>query len=306
MDRNQVIGISLLAVLGIGFLFYNQHEQKIYTEQKRADSVAHAMANPRQVIDSSKVAAAIAGTTTPVQDSATAAMLRLQPPAYRGQAETVTLENKKLSLQFTSKGAYPVAANIKDYLNYNKTPLFLFNGKGNQLSAILPVDNGKSTADLYFVPVLRSEPNGDKSVDFTADLGGGKKVDIVYTLPADDYMMRCNIVLTGIAANSLPLNWQIAGLHTEKDIASERQSARGGSTQIYYRNKNGDADYFSLKDEEKTLHNDAPSHWLGFRKQYFSTVLIADDAFSKMDVTYKINPDDSVIVAQNKARLHCH
>ena len=300
MDRNQVIGFSLLALLLIGYLFYNQHEQKVYFEQKRTDSIAYAIAHPRSVVDSSK---AVLAAASPVKDSATEAMIRMQPPSYHGQAETVTLENKKLAIRFTSKGAYPVAANIKGYKTYEQQPLLLFNGKGNQLSAILPFDNGKSTADLFFVPVMKDEPNGDKTVDFTADLGGGKKVDILYTLPADDYMMRCNVVLTGLTATSLPLNWQLSGLHTEKDITSERQNARGGSTQIYYRNKNGEGDYFTIRDEEKLIHNDGISQWLGFRKQYFSAALICDDGFTKMDTKFMIKPDDSNIVAQNIASL---
>ncbi len=304
MDRNQVIGFALLLLLAVGYLFYNQHEQSLYFEHKRADSVAYAIAHPRPIVDSSK---AIADTSkagnAPVKDSATEAMIKSQPASYHGQAEMVTLENKKLSLQFTSKGAYPVAANLKDYKTYEKKPLFLFNGRGNQFSAILPFDNGKSTADLYFVPVIQNLPNGDKTVDFAADLGAGKKVDIIYTLPADDYMMSCNIVLTGLTAANLPLYWQTAGLHTEKDITTERQGARGGSTQIYWHNKNGDGDYFTIKDEETLKHNDGLSQWLGFRKQYFSTVLICDEGFTKMDTKFMIKPDDSSIVAVNQAQL---
>jgi YidC/Oxa1 family membrane protein insertase len=294
MDRNQVIGFSLLAVLAIVFVMYNQHEQKAYTEQKRTDSIAYAAAHPHQSIDTLKATAAPV-----VKDSATEALRALQPAAYNGTAQVVTLENKKLSLQFTSKGAFPVAAAIKNYKTYHQKPLDLFNGPANQLSAILPFDNGKSTADLYFTPVLRDEPNGDKTIDFSGDLGGGKKVDIIYTLPADDYMMRCNIVLTGIQASSLMLNWQVQGLHTEKDIANERMA-----TQVYYHNKNGDNDYFTVPRDEKTIHNnDGVSQWLGFRKQYFSTALVADDGFSKMDAKFGYKVEDTNVVAQNLGML---
>ncbi|MES2701494.1 MAG: membrane protein insertase YidC [Bacteroidota bacterium] len=294
MDRNQVIGFSLLAVLLIGYITYNQHEQKVYQEQKKSDSVAYAKAHPRPVIDSSKVitqASAIAGN-----DSAAEALRRLQPPAFNGTAQTVVLENKKLSLQFTTKGAFPTSAQLKDYKTYYKKPLYLFNGPGNVLSMILPVDNGRSTADLYFSPVQKQEPNGDKTIDFSADLGGGKRVDIIYTLPADDYMMRCNIVLTGIPAGTVPLTWQTLGLHTEKDLDNERLGA-----QFYYRNKNGDEDYFTIHNEEKVVHNDGTSFWLGFRKQYFSTALIADDGFTKMDIKAMYKQGDTNITAQNLA-----
>jgi YidC/Oxa1 family membrane protein insertase len=295
MDRNQVTGFALLALLLIGYLFYNQHEQKVFLEHKTQDSIAYAKVHPKPLVDTVKPAA---GATAPAAtDSATIALRKSQPPAYYGQEQKVTLENKKLLVEFSNKGAYPVSASIKGYKTYDQKTLYLFNGAGNYLSAILPFDNGKATADLYFLPVVKDEPNGDKTIDFSADLGSGKKVDIIYTLPADDYMMRCNIVLTGLPAQSLPLTWQTAGLHTEKAMINERLAA-----QVYYGDKNDKYDYFTIRTEDKKTA-DFATNWVGFRKQYFSTVLIADDGFSKTEVLYKSNNDDTNIVAQTKADL---
>ena len=294
MDRNQITGFALLALLLIGYLFYNQYEQKTYQANKTRDSIAYVQAHPHQAADSIKAA----GTTTmagAVPDSATVALRKSQPPAYYGQVQTVALENKKLRLQFTTKGAYPVSADIKDYKTYHQKTLYLFNGTGNSFSAILPFDNGKSTADLFFTAVTRDEPNGDKSVVFTADMGNSRKVTITYTLPANDYMMRCNIALNGIPTGTLKLNWQIAGLHTEKDMTNER-----AGTQVYYHNKNGDYDYYTVR-EKKTVNNDGASMWVGLRKQYFSSALIADDGFNKMDLEFLTKPDDTMQVAQAQA-----
>ena len=272
-------------------------------EQKRVDSVAHALANPRPKIDSSL--AVKAETAPAANDSVAEALRKTQPPAYYGTKEIVTLTNKKLSLQFSSKGAYPISANILQYKTYDQKPLYLFNGDGNYFSAILPFDNGRSTADLYCVPVTKDEPNGDKTVDFVADLGNGKRVNIMYTLPADDYMMRCSISLTGMPATAIPITLQTWGLKTEKDIAVERGG--GSVTQVYYKNKNGDGDYFSLRPEEKTQHDDGTCNWVGFRKQYFSTALISDDGFSRMDLKFAAKNDtakaDSNVVAQYQAKM---
>jgi YidC/Oxa1 family membrane protein insertase len=303
MDRNQLTGFALLAALLIGYFFYNSHEQKVIMEQKRADSTAHALANPRPKVDSSLT---VKAETAPVaNDSVAEALRKSQPPAYNGTKEIITLSNKKLAIQFSSKGAYPISANILNYKTYDKKPLYLFNGDGNYLSAILPFDNGRSTAELYFAPVIKDEPNGDKTVDFVADLGNGKSVNIMYTLPADDYMMRCSISLTGMPATALPITLQTLGLKTEKDIGYERGG--GSVTQVYYKNKNGDGDYFSLRPEEKTQHDDGTCNWVGFRKQYFSTALISDDGFSRMDLKFAAKTDstkaDSNVVAQYQAKM---
>lgn len=295
MDRNQIIGFSLLAALLIAYVTYNQHEQTKYAEQKKiADSIAAATA-PKKVAPP-----AAASITDTLVDSATAALRALQPPAYNGKSQTIDMQNKKVALTFTSKGAYPINARLKDYKTSNGQPLYIFNGTNNVLSAVLPFDNGKSTADLYFTPVTHQDPNGDNVIDFTADLGNGKKVDIVYTLPADDYMIRCNIVLTGMGAvQNLPLTWHTYALSTEKDLSNERMS-----TQVYYRNKNEDNDYFTVQQDTKSLDNTSnATHWLGFRKQYFSTALIADDGFSKMDAKFGYNAKDTAIAAQSLASL---
>lgn len=297
MDRNQVIGWGLLAALLIGYIFYNQHEQKVYFEKKHADSVAYAKAHPKPLIDSSKlVANAVADTAL---DSATLALKALQPAAYNGTEQMVTLENEKVSVQFSTKGAHPVAAMLKAYKTYAQKPLYLFNGKNNQMSVTLPIDNNISTGALYFTPVAKQLTNGDKSIVFSADLGNGKRVDMTYSLPADGYMMSCNIALTGIPASSLPLTWQTFVLPTEKDLTNERMA-----TQVYYRNTNEDHDYFTVQGEEKGLGNSSnSSQWLGFRKQYFSTALIADDHFSKMESKFSYKNGDTNVVAQSLAAL---
>ncbi len=292
MDRNQVIGFALLALMLVGYISYNQYEQKTYENKKRADSVAFAKLHPRK-IDTAVAPAVAAGN-----DSAAEAMRKLMPPAFNGTAQQVVLENKKVSIRFTTKGAFPVAANLKAYKTYHQDSLMLFNGAGNVLNAILPFDNGRATESLYFVPTERNGADGSKGLDFMADLGNGKKVDIIYSLAPDDYMMKCNIQLTGMPTQSIKLIWQVLGLKTEKDIANERLN-----TQVYYRFKNDDNDYFTIRKDEKMVNNDRTTSWMGFRKQYFSTALIADDGFSKMDIKAGLKEEDTLAVAHASAEM---
>lgn len=294
MDRNQVIGFALLAALLIGYISYNQYAQKKFELQKKSDSTSVAHLRPK--IDSIKAPAA---AVVAAHDSATEALIKSQPPAFNGTAQTVILENKKVAIQFTTKGGFPIAAHLKEYKTYDQKELFLFNGAGNYINAILPYDNGRATESLYFTPTTKDEADGSKTIDFAGDLGNGKRVDIIYTLPANDYMMRCNVVLTGMPAQSIKMTWQTLALHTERDIAAERLN-----TQVYYHFKDEDNDYFTVRNnEEKTFHADHAATWIGFRKQYFSSALICDDGFSKIDIKAVAKPDDSMVVAQNFAEV---
>jgi YidC/Oxa1 family membrane protein insertase len=291
MDRNTITGFALLAVLVIVYFWYNNYSQKEYEKKKQADSIAYARAHPAPPADSTKLKALSQTPTDTLGDSVRAAL----PPALRRlPAQYVTLENKNVAIQFTTAGAYPAAATLKDYKTYGGKPLQFFNGPGNSLAAIIPTGNAPaSTAELSFIP----EQQGPQKVDFVADLGGGKRVDLVYTLPTDGYMMQCDIKLTGIPANSLPLRWNVTALHTERDINTERQN-----TQMHFKYKGGDHDYFTIKSDgiHKTP-SDKPLQWIGFRSQYFTTALVADEGFSRPDISASYKSGDTNIVGMQTA-----
>lgn len=290
MDRNQIIGFSLLAALLVGYLLYNSSSQNKVKEQKRTqqvqDSLAAASLRQQQAaVDTQKAAGTPADT---LSDSLRQATL---PPGTYGTAQDVVLENKNLALTFSTRGATPTAALLKDYKTYDKQPLYLFKGEGNELSLTLPVDNGRSTGSLYFTPVTSKGPQGQQIVDFVCDLGSGRKVDLIYTLPAEGYMLSVDMHLTGMNAPSAALAWGMRSQHTEKVLSVERSNS-----QIYYRYKNGDNDYFTIREEKrKTLDDNL--QWVGFRMQYFSTALIADHGFGKSELVANSQLPDSGLVA---------
>lgn len=291
MDRNQIIGFSLLAALLISYVVYNSYSENQYQEAKRADSIAHAKSHPLPAkVDSSQLL-----STTALADSSSDSNKSALSAAYQGTAETITLENNKLSLQFSTKGAFPIAALIKDYKTYDQKPLYLFNGKDNQFSMTLPINNGAvATSDLFYTYQQETKSNGDQSIRFASDLGEGKSVSITYTLPANDYMMQISLHTTGMQGADRKITWQTRSLHTERDLSAERMNS-----QIYYQFVDGDKDYYTIKEgnEQKTL--DKKTKWVGFRMHFFSTALIADNGFTATDIrtTDKL---DSSFVSQNK------
>lgn len=298
MDRNSVIGFGLLIALLIGYVSYNNYSQNQFLEKKKADSIAYAKTHPQpkanvdSMIAANKAAnaAAVSAADSAVNDS----LRRAMPPAYNGQATNITLENKNIALTLSTKGAHPTGALLKAFKTHKQEPLYFFNGENNQLSTVLPIDGGKtSTADLYFTATPGNAANGDKTVDFVADLGNGKAVQITYTLPAEGYMMGYKMTLKGMQAASVPMTWQTAALHTENDIATERTNA-----QVYYRYADEEHDYFSFINTEKETLEKAV-HWVGFRSQYFSTALVnaTKDGFKKATVGGNAKLEDKGTVA---------
>ncbi|RYZ55517.1 MAG: membrane protein insertase YidC [Sphingobacteriales bacterium] len=288
MDRNNIIGFALLAALLIGYIVYNNQSQQAYQEEKRADSIANAKAHPKPVANT------VPALQAPAKDSLNDSLRRSLPPAYNGQEQMVVLENSKLSLKFSTKGAYPVSALIKEYKTYDQKPLYLFNGTENRLSLTLPVNNGSAaTSDLFFTPVQEDRPNGGKAISFNADLGGGKTVTITYSLLKDDYMMQCHITTAGMPANTMLLDWETQALHTEHDITNERTNS-----QVYYRYIDGDDDYFTITEADKESL-DKKINWVGFRMHFFNSTLISSEGFVRADVNTTSKLDKN-FVASNR------
>ncbi len=292
MDRNSVIGFGLLVVLLIGYIMYNNYSQSEYEQQKVADSIAHAKAHPKPVKQTEE-AATIAqdSTAVAINDSIEAA----KPAAFKGEAKTVVLENKDIVLEFTTKGAHPVMAELKNYKTYEQKPLILFDGDYNKLSALLPGNNGATaTSDLYYTAEQTTDEKGYSSVVFTADMGNGKQAHVTYTLPPNGYMMQCNFQLDGMAANNLSMTWQTEALHTEKDLTNERTNS-----QIYYHMTDNDHDYFTINsDQEESLED--PAKWVGFRLHFFTTALIADKSMNRVNINAQTKEvEDSNVVARN-------
>lgn len=290
MDKNSAIGFGLLIAILIGYFTYSNYEQTKFHERQHADSVAYAKAHPKAPV---KAAAPEAAT---VQDSATRALndsvRNLLPQAFRGTEGTLVLENSKLALTINTKGAFVSAAQLKDFKTYRKEPLYLFKGATNAMSMVVPSAEGPvATADLFFTANTRTEANGDHSVELMADMGNGKKVTVVYSLPADGYMVQYNVRLSGMPATTgIPLTWDMKGLSTEKDVYNERLA-----TQIYYRFKDNDDDYFTV-NEEKNKALEKSIAWLGYRQLYFSTALVADEGLNKVNIkTNTKYPDKSFV-----------
>lgn len=293
MDRNTLTGFALLAVLVIayfGYNSYNKSQQEKYNQHIQ-DSIARV--HP-PVPDSLKVAVT---PQPPAAQQLSDSQLAALPPAYRGTAQTIRLENKNLRLDFNTKGATPVAALLKDFKTYEGQPLYLFNGEANKLVIDrlpgLPGGAPQASDDLYFTPTQQ----GPAQASFVADMGNGQRLQLDYSLPAEGYMLECRVQATGIPGGSLPMRWQMTSRHTEHDLSNERLNS-----QIYYQYKNGDHDYYTIREsnKDKTM-GDGNLEWLGFRMHFFSTALINKDGagLGQTSVTSSTElPDSSLVASQ--------
>ena len=156
MNKNNIIGFVLIALVLIGFSWYSQPSE----EERRAAFVSDSIqqASRRLAEEQAKETAQRKAATAQALALADTAALFHQ--AMQGEAQRVVLKNDKVELTFNSKGATVEKAVIKDYVGHDihqkdgskDTPdLTLFEGNEQSLCFLLAAKEANvNTADLYF------------------------------------------------------------------------------------------------------------------------------------------------------------
>lgn len=200
---------------------------------------------------------------------------------HLGGANTVTeLQNDRLRLSISSRGAMISSVTLKDYdteVGPNPGPIELMQGDRDGYGFILTTsDQRLDTREFNFTPVVES----DSSVLMTLALADGSEWGIRYTLPHDSYVVGMQIVQRGMAGllpastASIDLNWHQTLARNEKGRTFEERNSA-----IYYKYVGeGPDDLNSGKDDSEELNGRVK--WVAFKNQFFSSVLIPRDAFT--------------------------
>ena len=213
-----------------------------------------------------------------------------------GKDSVINIENDVLKLQFSAKSGTVTRAELKNYYTEftpdeskeRKDKVVIFEGATNSFDFQLPLPQGVSTSELYFTP---SMPN-DSTVLMSLPLGKDAYWGLEYTLPkGDSYVVGIRVVQKNLAGiiesnnRNLGVNWHQDLIRQEKGkMFEERNSA------LYYKFAGGDVENLSENKSEKEERK-AKVRWIGFKNQFFSSVLIADRPFNTADFQTAIIKD---------------
>ena len=296
MDKNTWIGFLLIAVIIVGFSLLNRPSKEQLAERQRIqDSIALVQAQEReaqmlseqlsQEVQAAQNSEAVATTDHEALEQQVAAIYGPFAPAAKGEEGLVIIENEKIRLGIARRGGRIAQAELKEYKAYGDTVnnLCLFHGDESTQSFTLVTQNNRilSTQNLYFQPVaLHTDTAGTTLVMRLLTNIEGSYMDFVYTLPADDYMVRMSIqpheMQTALAQNmtSMEMNWAVTIPQQERGRKFEEKYAR-----LQYMFVGGDME--TLSEQKHALKNE-PSRirWIAYKDQFFSTVMIADEAFT--------------------------
>lgn len=283
MNKNNIIGFLLIAVVLIGFSWYNQPSAE---EQRTAfvqDSIAKA--KHAEMEKASKAAAAKRQTDAKAKVEADSTALFYS--ALKGQAKKIVLKNEKVELTLNTKGATVEKAVIKGYVGHNlqvkdgsadAKDVTLFEGNDQSLKFMLEAKEANIiTSDLYFTPSNVT----DKSVTMTAVAGEGKTLTLTYTL-GDDYMLHMSLQANGMAGlfspnyNKMDVDWSDKARQQERGFMFENRY-----TTLTYHNVEGGTDHLNEGSEKIDEKIEETIDWVSFKNQFFSAIIVAKDNFEK-------------------------
>ena len=283
MNKNNIIGFLLIAVVLIGFSWYNQPSAE---EQRTAfvqDSIAKA--KHAEMEKASKAAAAKRQTNAKAKVEADSTALFYS--ALKGQAKKIVLKNEKVELTLNTKGATVEKAVIKGYVGHNlqvkdgsadAKDVTLFDGNDQSLKFMLEAKEANIiTSDLYFTPSNVT----DKSVTMTAVAGEGKTLTLTYTL-GNDYMLHMSLQANGMAGlfspnyNKMDVDWSDKARQQERGFMFENRY-----TTLTYHNVEGGTDHLNEGSEKIDEKIEEAIDWVSFKNQFFSAIIVAKDNFEK-------------------------
>lgn len=317
MDKNTIYGFLLIGALLFGFAWFNKPTEAETAQMAKTEAIAAQKAEAQSPSTATATASVVAPTIdSTLSDTAKAQMAESMfgafAPAAQGVERTYTIENKLIKLTISSKGGQIIAAQLKNYKTNNGHELFLFDSKKDSTALgfnfITANNRLVNTKDMYFEalnPAATSVVNsGEQSFTYRLKTSTGGYVDFIYTLKANDYMlgfqMKANKMETvlPLSTNSLEMSWNSKVKQQEKSKKFENRYAA-----LHYKFVGEDMENLS-EASDASEEVSTKLKWVAFKDQFFSSILIADDAFTGTKLDSKVLASDSTYLKKYSASMN--
>lgn len=207
-----------------------------------------------------------------------------------GDSTTVKLQNSRLALEISNKGAVIARAAVKDYSRYDSTQVAPMEPVADSYSFTLTSASQRfNTADFFFSVTEQT----DTTVTMSLSLGDGASWGIRYTLRPDSYLVDMQIVQQGmekvipVSVNTMEFTWDQTMARNEEGRMFEEQNSA-----LYYMSLSGDVENLSeTSDDSEELSQRIK--WIGYKNQFFSTIFIPQTNFTGANLTSTPLKDDA-------------
>ena len=277
MDKNQIIGIVLMVLLYIGYIWYTTpteedrlaaiaaQEQQI--EQARLDSIAAVeeaefQAQLRELPTGSDT------TSTEALDASLVRRFGGLASAALGEDQTYTLASEGLTATFSSRGGLLSGAELTGYTRYQSEELVRLWKEENSAMTVAfefnEVAGELNLSDFHF----EAEAQRENSIALVSRSSEGQTIRWEHEL--NGYTVTSNLSFEGFNSSlgdEFVFMWEAEGMPNEKGIDWERQHSS-----IYYKEVGLGRDYLT-DGQSKDLITEEPLEWLAFKQNFFSAIV---------------------------------
>lgn len=294
MNKNTIFGFVLIGIILIGFSWYNT---KLFKEQERErfvrDSIAavEALKNAPALDSSALVTVSERDSLSVIRETAPIYKDSLLEAASRAEEEFYTLENDKISVTFTTKGAQASQVLVKNYYTSDSLALYLMKKNSSNFGIDFYTDQQLNTADFNFEKVEQT----DTSLVMRLNFSTGSYIDHIYTLRPDDYMMDFNLKMVGMSkfisknVTQLGVDWKMTIPRLERGYDNEKNY----STIDYKFPGESSIEDLGLRKAEAHADIATKVEWFAFQQQFFSAILVARNNFTNGDLAFKFFPEEN-------------
>jgi len=277
MDKNQIIGIVLMVLLYIGYIWYTTpteedrlaaiaaQEQQI--EQARLDSIAAVeeaefQAQLRELPTGSDT------TSTEALDASLVRRFGGLASAALGEDQTYTLASEGVTATFSSRGGLLSGAELTGYKRYQSEGLVRLWKEENSAMTVAfefnEVAGELNLNDFHF----EAEAQRENSIALVSRSSEGQTIRWEHEL--NGYTVTSNLSFEGFNSSlgdEFVFMWEAEGMPNEKGIDWERQHSS-----IYYKEVGLGRDYLT-DGQSKDLITEEPLEWLAFKQNFFSAIV---------------------------------
>lgn len=276
MDRNSAIGLSLIAIIFVVYIYFlapetpQQQPEQLQPTVGKSDTIRNEHAGE---------------TTTTAPDSASIVVI-------------TPFENQDIKIAFSNHGSIN-SVELKNFKTYYQKPLFLAQPWDNHFSLLGLIDGKQVDLHNLYYNISQSTKGDSTVVAYSATVGSAT-ITHTYLIPKSGYQVRYRLETKGVTfPANLTYTWNNNVPLQEKQV----EDSRIRTTTNWYSVNDG---FDNISENALDMENEAvagPIRWATFRQKFFLSGIIADKTFSSGDFSTVANAADTSHVKNAMMKL---
>jgi len=311
MNKNTVVGITLIGLILIGFSVFNTRQmEKAQVARRVQDSIAFENAQKYAEEIAAARADSIAYAQSHSDDASSDSTFTGYVPTYSNQfledafrksPDVVCLENDLIKVKLTSKGAQPYSVLIKDYYTCDSTALYLMKEGASSFGVQLFAGQWINTKDFSFDIISSTDTSAVMRLYFADN----DYIEHSFHLSKGSYMLDYEANMSGMDkhipnnVHSYDVQWDMVIPRLEKGYKNEKMYS---SLYYHYPEESGVENAGGRGKDAGQKKITTKFNWFAFQQQFFSAILVAGNNFTSGEVSFTFCPEFN----ENNDLMNCH